>query len=391
MTGGAAVEVQAAQGVGLESRDPRRQRPAGGATGAHGRGAAYRVDDHGYAGGVGQRVDELALVALAQLAGLGVAAVARHLPRGRGDVGREPGARGGLVGHPVRERAAQLLDALAGAGRGRQHGHVGEPVGLEQAAHVGQHRLAPAGRHLVDVVEHDQHHVVVPGQGRQEATVDRRVGVLLRVEHPHHHVGHRDQPVDLEVVVDLGGVVVGQVEQHQPVEPLVLAAGVERRLARDAVARRDVEPAQQRIGAARSPQTQAVAHDVVGRRTPTAASVEPAERVERSRTCPTRSRRPARPRCARRTGATGHRRGPTTPAGPVDDVVVEAATTSVDGRRQARDALVQRRAATEQPAGAGDQPAHEAAPKRRSSTRRARVRSRSGVSGGSSCASSSAR
>ena len=48
--------------------------------------------------------------------------------------------------------------------------------------------------------------------------MDRRVGVLLRVEHPHHQVGHLDQPLDLEVVADLGGVVVGQVEQHQPLE-----------------------------------------------------------------------------------------------------------------------------------------------------------------------------
>ena len=50
------------------------------------------------------------------------------------------------------------------------------------------------------------------------AVVDRGVGVLLRVEHPHQQVGELDQPVDLEVVGDLGGVVVGQVEQHDAVE-----------------------------------------------------------------------------------------------------------------------------------------------------------------------------
>ena len=44
--------------------------------------------------------------------------------------------------------------------------------------------------------------------------MDGGVGVLLRVEDPHQQVGQLDQPVDLEVVGDLGGVVVGQVEEH---------------------------------------------------------------------------------------------------------------------------------------------------------------------------------
>ena len=52
------------------------------------------------------------------------------------------------------------------------------------------------------------------GEGLEEAVVDGGVGVLLRVEDPHHHVGELDEPVDLEVVGHLGGVVVGEVEQH---------------------------------------------------------------------------------------------------------------------------------------------------------------------------------
>ena len=56
----------------------------------------------------------------------------------------------------------------------------------------------------------------VRGQRPEEAVVDRGVGVLLRVEHPDQQVGQLDQPLDLEVVRDLGGVVVGQVEQDQP-------------------------------------------------------------------------------------------------------------------------------------------------------------------------------
>ena len=110
--------------------------------------------------------------------------------------------------------AAQLVDAPAVARADRQHRHAGQAVGLEQAAYVVDHARAAVLRDRVDVVEHDEHHLAVPGERPEEAVVDRGVGVLLRVEDPHEHVGELHQPVDLEVVRDLGRVVVGQVEQH---------------------------------------------------------------------------------------------------------------------------------------------------------------------------------
>ena len=61
------------------------------------------------------------------------------------------------------------------------------------------------------------------------------------------------EPVDLEVVRHLGGVVVGQVEQDDPVEALVLAAGVEHRVAHGAVPLRDAEPLEQLVGPGRTP------------------------------------------------------------------------------------------------------------------------------------------
>ena len=111
--------------------------------------------------------------------------------------------------------------------------------------------------------------------------MDRRVGVLLRVEHPHQQVGELDQPVDLEVVGDLGGVVVGQVEQHDAVAARWSSrAGVEHRVAHDLVARRDAEPLEQLVGAVAAP------HAGGGPRRRRAAyadrgQLEPGQRVER--------------------------------------------------------------------------------------------------------------
>ena len=126
-----------------------------------------------------------------------------------------------------------------------EHRDLVEAVQVEEAAYVGQHRVAPVLRHRVDVVEHHQHHVGVARERLEVAVVDRRVGVLLRVEHPHQQVGELDQPVDLEVVGDLGGVVVGEVEQHGAVEALVLPTGVEHGVPGDLVPGRDAEPLEQ--------------------------------------------------------------------------------------------------------------------------------------------------
>ena len=105
--------------------------------------------------------------------------------------------------------------------------------------------------------------------------MDRGVGVLLRVEHPDQHVGELDQPVDLEVVGDLGGVVVGEVEQHDAAQLDVLVGlgvSIESRV----TWWRAGMPSHSRSSSAPSlPHTQAVAHDVVGRRTPTADSSSP--------------------------------------------------------------------------------------------------------------------
>ena len=285
------------------------------------------------------------------------------------------------------------------------HGHLGQAVGDEEPAYVVQHRLAAVLGHGVDVVEHDDHDVAVRRERREVAVVDRGVGVLLRVQHPHQQVGQLHQPVDLEVVRDLGRVVVGQVEQHHALQGVVLPDGVQHRVARGLVARRDAEPLEQLVGALTAPHAGGRPR---GRGTAYAdrRELEAGQRVERGGL--------ARP------GGTGDRdhgvvRGEAQPAGGtvddrarvVDELVVETAACG-DGRlvepvdagtdvgasgdqllgtlEQGRHVLPRRRIGQccdnprgSPPQGVGSPPRCTAA-KRRSSTRRDAARSCSGAS-----------
>ena len=76
-------------------------------------------------------------------------------------------------------------------------------------------------------------------QRSQVPLVKRRVRVLLRVHHPDQEVGERHDPIHLEPVRGLDRVEVRQVEEHQAVEPAVVAP----------VASRDLQPVEQGIGA----------------------------------------------------------------------------------------------------------------------------------------------
>ena len=167
-------------------------------------------------------------------------------------------------------------------GGDRDHRDVGDAVGGEQAPDVVDHRVTPVLGHGVDVVEHDHHHVGVRAHRREVAVVDGRVGVLLRVEDPHEHVGERDEPVHLEVVRHLGRVVVGEVEEHDALERVGLASGVEHRVTGRLVARRDAQPLQQLAGTLGAPD----ARGRPRRGGPAYADgreLQPGQRVERGR------------------------------------------------------------------------------------------------------------
>ena len=112
---------------------------------------------------------------------------------------------------PPGRGSARLVAAPHGRELNRQGRHRTE---YDRAVGIGAPCAPP-----VDLVEHDDHDVAVARQRPQvAAVVDRRVGVLLRVEYPnpHEHVDQRDEPVGLQPVRHLRRVVVGQVEQHQP-------------------------------------------------------------------------------------------------------------------------------------------------------------------------------
>ncbi len=272
------------------------------------------------------------------------------------DVGLEARA-GDLLGlDPTGDLVAELVDALTRLRTHREHRYADQPVGVDQTAYVGHHRLAPVDRHLVDVVEHDEHHVLVGRQRREVAAVDGGVGVLLRVEHPDHQVGELDQAVDLEVVGHLGRVVVGQVEQHHALQRAVLLAEVEQRVAHDLVARGDVEVLQQLGRALLAPH----AGGRPRRRRTTYADrgeLDARQGVERRRLA--RAGRAGQgddgvvggePEPGRDPGGRG--------LGLVDDVVVEAAARGFAGLLETLDAVTQIRAPRHEPFGPFQQGRH---------------------------------
>ena len=68
--------------------------------------------------------------------------------------------------------------------------------------------------------------------------MQRRVGVLLRLDDPEHEVGERDDPLGLDPVRGLHGVEVGQVEEDEASEVVCV----------DLVPASDPEPVEQRAG-----------------------------------------------------------------------------------------------------------------------------------------------
>ena len=74
----------------------------------------------------------------------------------------------------------------------------------------------------IDLVEHHRHHRAVAGQTTQVSVMQGGIGVLLRVDDPHHEIDHRDETVNLQLVRYLGGIVIGKIEQDEPVERVPL-------------------------------------------------------------------------------------------------------------------------------------------------------------------------
>ena len=242
-----------------------------------------------------------------------------------------------------------------------------EPVGVQQPSDVVEHRLSPVVGHLVDVVEHDHHHRPVRGHRCEVAVVDRGVGVLLRVQHPHHQVGELDQPVDLEMVGHLGGVVVGQVEQDDALERLVLLAEVEQGVAHGLVARRDAEVVEQLLGALLAPHARGRP-----RRRGTAyadrGELDPRERVERRGLARSGGAGDRHDRVVGGRGRAARRRAPMAASRIVDHGVVEASASGLAGSPESLDPVTQIRASRHEPLGPVQQ-GRSSSPSRRTRNR----------------------
>ena len=235
----AEVEVKPLERVGPQPRDPGDQRPAGGPVGPRSWSSsaprrppwARRLRRPERRRGPRPAPWAGARALARPVAASSFAAAARRSASTR--------ARDRLLGrHPPGDLRPQLVDAARRAGPrspapARRPGRPGPAGDVRRPASA----LAVLRGHGVDVVEDDQHHVGVVGHRREVPVVDGGVGVLLRVEHPHQQVGQLDQPVDLEVVGDLGGVVVGQVEEDDALEGVVGADGPEHRVAQRLVPR----------------------------------------------------------------------------------------------------------------------------------------------------------
>ena len=163
------------------------------------------ADDGGHAGGVATaRAVERRRSALREL-GAGVAAVRLQAAGGGADVGGEPVGGGAALARPGAASSARSAGSPSPV-RGRTTGSTGVPdrpsLSSSRRRSARQAVRAVSASSRSTWLSDDEQHPGVPGVRREVAVVDRGVGVLLRVEHPHQDVDELDQPVDLEPVLD---------------------------------------------------------------------------------------------------------------------------------------------------------------------------------------------
>ncbi len=141
------------------------------------------------------------------------------------DIGGDPPGRGALLLGELCEKVAEFPDALAGQRRQPEDGGAGlvvlaegDAVVVQQPSQVVQYEVRRLAGQPVHLVQHDERHLGVPGQWPQVPLVQHRVGVLLRVDHPHHRVDEGEHPVHVVAVGPDRGVQVRQVHQDHPAQ-----------------------------------------------------------------------------------------------------------------------------------------------------------------------------
>jgi hypothetical protein len=129
--------------------------------------------------------------------------------RGRFDIRVESGDGGRASGDSIGQKAAERVEPLTRPRRDDQNRHFWKSVSCEEPGNV----LTPV-RDLfqgkeIGLVQHDRHRRTVRLQRAEIAFVQRRVGVLLWLDHPDDQVGERHDSFDLEPVGGLDGIEVG--------------------------------------------------------------------------------------------------------------------------------------------------------------------------------------
>ncbi len=100
-----------------------------------------------------------------------------------------------------------------------------DAVLVEEAAQVVEDEVGRLAGQPVGLVEDDEGDLGVAGERAQIAFVEGGVGVLLRIDDPDHRVHQGQDPVHLCAVLGGGRVVVGQVDQDEPLQRLVGGGG----------------------------------------------------------------------------------------------------------------------------------------------------------------------
>ena len=206
--------------------------------------------------------------------------LAAHGPRQHRDVGRQALCRGQPGVDDGFEARPQHVHAVAAAGGHGQHLDVEQAVATHQAPKVGEAGPLLGGAQTVDLVENHQHDRPVLGERGQVLLVQQRIGVLDRVGDPDDDVHQADEAVDLDTVLGDHRVVVGQVEQHEPVQRVRRV--VQRALPGHPSTCRHGQPVEQRVGVHAAPDARQRDRR---RRTshPGLGQVEPGEGVEQRR------------------------------------------------------------------------------------------------------------
>ena len=133
----------------------------------------------------------------------------------------QPGPGSTFPRDDIGQMLPQRIDPDPGGDAGGEQRHTRQAVGVEQLSQVRQAVIQVGGAYPVHLVQHHRHHLAVPGKWPQVAVVYGGVSVFLGIQHPDELIDHGHYPIHLGAVGGDHGVVIGQVQQHQPPEAVL--------------------------------------------------------------------------------------------------------------------------------------------------------------------------